>query len=67
MNEERRLQYRYTRPAPPGDAADACGRATASPRSCATILGEQGFWEIETPFLTKSTPKAAATSSCRAD
>jgi aspartyl-tRNA synthetase len=58
VNEERRLQYRYL------DLRRADMQQTLRTRYRVTKimrdeLGDKGFWEIETPFLTKSTPEGA--------
>ena len=58
VNEEKRLQYRFL------DLRRAEMQQTLRTRYRVTKimrdeLGEQGFWEIETPFLTKSTPEGA--------
>jgi len=57
-NEERRLQYRYI------DLRRAEMQKNIRTRYLVTkimrdYLGDLGFWEIETPFLTKSTPEGA--------
>jgi aspartyl-tRNA synthetase len=58
VNEERRLQYRFI------DLRRAEMQQTLGTRYRVTkimrdYLGDAGFWEIETPFLTKSTPEGA--------
>ena len=58
VNEERRLQYRFL------DLRRAEMQQTLRTRHQVTrimreYLGDLGFWEIETPFLTKSTPEGA--------
>ncbi|HEY7115044.1 MAG TPA: aspartate--tRNA ligase [Tepidisphaeraceae bacterium] len=58
VNEERRLQYRYL------DLRRADMQQTMRTRyqvtkSMRDYLGDLGFWEIETPFLTRSTPEGA--------
>src|SRR5687767_5605321 len=55
VNEERRLQYRFL------DLRRAEMQQTLRVRHNVTrimreYLGDKGFWEIETPMLTKSTP-----------
>ena len=58
VNEEKRLAYRYLDLRRPEmqQTLRVRHRVTSLMRS---ILGEQGFWEIETPFLTKSTPEGS--------
>src|SRR5436190_4206951 len=58
VNEERRLQYRFI------DLRRFEMQQTLRTRARVTklmrdYLGDMGFWEIETPFLTKSTPEGA--------
>ncbi|HWB52865.1 MAG TPA: aspartate--tRNA ligase [Tepidisphaeraceae bacterium] len=58
VNEERRLQYRYL------DLRRPEMQQTLRTRHRVTklmrdYLGDLGFWEIETPFLTKSTPEGS--------
>jgi len=58
VNEEKRLMYRYL------DLRRPEMQLTLKTRYRVTkimrdFLGEQGFWEIETPFLTKSTPEGS--------
>src|SRR5436190_11129932 len=58
VNEERRLQHRFI------DLRRVEMQQTLRMRYRVTklmrdYLGELGFWEIETPFLTKSTPEGA--------
>jgi aspartyl-tRNA synthetase len=58
INEERRLQYRYL------DLRRAEMQQTLRTRYRVTkimrdYLGDLGFWEVETPFLTRSTPEGA--------
>jgi aspartyl-tRNA synthetase len=58
VNEERRLQYRFL------DLRRAEMQQTLRVRHNVTrimreYLGDKGFWEIETPMLTKSTPEGA--------
>jgi aspartyl-tRNA synthetase len=45
-------------PAPPGDAAAAATRARIT-SSVRRYLEAQGYWEVETPTLTKATPEGA--------
>ncbi len=56
--EERRLQYRYLDLRRPSmqDTMRTRYRVTKIMRD---YLGDLGFWEIETPMLTKSTPEGA--------
>ena len=56
--EERRLQYRFLdlRRAEMLQTIQTRYRVTKLMRD---YLGDLGFWEIETPFLTKSTPEGA--------
>jgi aspartyl-tRNA synthetase len=58
VNEERRLEYRYIdlRRAEMQQNLRVRARVTKTMRD---YLGDLGFWEIETPFLTKSTPEGA--------
>jgi aspartyl-tRNA synthetase len=58
VHEERRLQYRYLdlRRAEMQETLRTRYRVTKLMRD---YLGDLGFWEIETPFLTKSTPEGA--------
>lgn len=58
VNEERRLQYRYLDLRRPEMQQTMRTRYRVSKlmRDC---LGDMGFWEIETPFLTKSTPEGS--------
>lgn len=58
VNEERRLQYRFI------DLRRHAMQETLKTRYRVTkmmrdYLGDLGFWEIETPFLTRSTPEGA--------
>ena len=58
VNEEKRLMYRYL------DLRRPEMQLTLKTRYQVTkimrdFLGDQGFWEIETPFLTKSTPEGS--------
>ena len=58
VNEEKRLQYRYI------DLRRQGMQQTIRTRYRVTkimrdYLGDLGFWEIETPFLTRSTPEGA--------
>ncbi len=57
-NEDKRLQYRYIdlRRDPMQQNLRTRYRVTKIMRD---YLGDLGFWEIETPFLTKSTPEGA--------
>jgi aspartyl-tRNA synthetase len=58
VNEEKRLQYRFLdlRRAEMQQTLRTRYRVTKMMRD---YLGDLGFWEIETPFLTKSTPEGA--------
>ena len=58
VGEERRLQYRFLdlRRAEMQQTLRTRYRVTKMMRD---YLGDLGFWEIETPFLTKSTPEGA--------
>ena len=64
VSEEKRLTYRYL------DLRRAVMQQTLRIRHRVTKmmrdhLSDQGFWEIETPFLTKSTPEGRAILLCR--
>ncbi len=58
INEEKRLEYRYLdlRRHEMQETLRTRYRVTKMMRD---YLGDKGFWEIETPFLTKSTPEGA--------
>src|SRR3954451_11752077 len=58
VNEERRLQYRFLHLRRSEMQQTLRVRANVT-RIMRDELGEKGFWEIETPFLTKSTPEGA--------
>ncbi len=56
--EETRLRWRFLDLRRP-EMRDAIGFRSAITREIREALHEQGFWEIETPILTKSTPEGA--------
>src|SRR5450432_2106875 len=58
VNEERRLQYRYIDLRRDQMQQNLRTRARVT-KMMRDYLGDAGFWEIETPFLTKSTPEGA--------
>jgi aspartyl-tRNA synthetase len=58
VSEEVRLKYRYLdlRRESPGNALRLRSKVTAA---CRTVMEREGFLEIETPYLTRSTPEGA--------
>src|SRR4051812_45301110 len=58
VGEERRLQYRYIDLRRPEMQQTLRTRYRVT-KIMRDYLGDLGFWEIETPFLTKSTPEGA--------
>jgi aspartyl-tRNA synthetase len=58
VNEERRLQYRYLDLRRPEMSQTLRTRHRVA-KIMRDELGDKGFWEIETPFLTKSTPEGS--------
>ncbi|HRK32096.1 MAG TPA: aspartate--tRNA ligase [Tepidisphaeraceae bacterium] len=58
VSEERRLKYRFIDLRRP-DMLETLRVRYQLTRIMRDFLGSQGFWEIETPMLTKSTPEGA--------
>jgi aspartyl-tRNA synthetase len=58
INEERRLQYRYIDLRRP-EMQETIRTRYRVTKIMRDYLGDLGFWEIETPFLTKSTPEGS--------
>jgi aspartyl-tRNA synthetase len=58
VNEEKRLAYRYI-DLRRQEMQDTLRTRYKVTRTMREYLGDMGFWEIETPFLTKSTPEGA--------
>jgi aspartyl-tRNA synthetase len=58
INEEKRLQYRYIDLRRQGMQQTIRTRYRVT-KTMREYLGDLGFWEIETPFLTRSTPEGA--------
>ncbi|MDQ3439456.1 MAG: OB-fold nucleic acid binding domain-containing protein, partial [Planctomycetota bacterium] len=58
VNEEKRLNYRYLDLRRPQMTETLRTRHRVA-KIMRDELGDQGFWEIETPFLTKSTPEGS--------
>ena len=58
VHEEKRLQYRYIDLRRPEMQQTIRTRYRVT-KIMRDYLGDLGFWEIETPFLTKSTPEGA--------
>ncbi|HZZ43406.1 MAG TPA: aspartate--tRNA ligase [Tepidisphaeraceae bacterium] len=57
-NEERRLEYRYLDLRRP-EMQETLRTRYRVTKIMRDYLGDKGFWEIETPFLTKSTPEGS--------
>jgi aspartyl-tRNA synthetase len=64
VGEEVRLKYRYLdlRRTAPNHAIRLRSNVNKAARD---VLDDHGFVEVETPTLTRSTPRAPATSWCR--
>src|SRR5438045_8782312 len=58
VNEEKRLQHRYLDLRRPEMQQTLRTRYRVT-KIMRDYLGDLGFWEIETPFLTKSTPEGS--------
>src|SRR4051812_47765539 len=58
VNEEKRLQYRFLDLRRP-DMQQTLRTRYRVTKIMRDYLGDLGFWEIETPFLTKSTPEGS--------
>ncbi len=58
-SETLRLQYRYLDMRRPGAAGRTSSSVIGRPRRFATSWGENHFLDVETPFLTRSTPEGA--------
>jgi aspartyl-tRNA synthetase len=58
VNEERRLQYRFLDLRRP-EMQNTLRTRYRTTKIMRDYLGDLGFWEIETPFLTKSTPEGS--------
>ncbi len=58
VNEERRLQYRYIDLRRPEMQQTLRTRYRVT-KLMRDFLGDKGFWEIETPMLTRSTPEGS--------
>jgi aspartyl-tRNA synthetase len=58
INEEKRLQYRFLDLRRP-DMQQTLRTRYRVTKIMRDFLGDLGFWEIETPFLTKSTPEGS--------
>jgi aspartyl-tRNA synthetase len=58
VNEEKRLAHRYIDLRRPEMQQTLRTRYRVT-KLMRDYLGDLGFWEIETPFLTKSTPEGA--------
>src|SRR5439155_4702871 len=58
VNEERRLQYRFIDLRRP-EMQETLRTRYRVTKIMRDVLGDHGFWEIETPFLTKSTPEGS--------
>ena len=58
VNEEKRLAYRFI-DLRRQEMQDTLRTRYKVTRTMREYLGDMGFWEIETPFLTKSTPEGA--------
>jgi aspartyl-tRNA synthetase len=58
VNEERRLEYRYIDLRRP-EMQQTLRTRYRTTKIIRDHFGDLGFWEIETPFLTKSTPEGA--------
>src|SRR3954465_5153607 len=58
VNEEKRLQYRFL-DLRRHEMQETLRTRYRVPRIMRESRGDLGFWEIETPFLTKSTPEGA--------
>ncbi len=58
VNEERRMKFRYIDLRRP-DMQNTVRTRYQVTKTMRDHLGDLGFWEIETPFLTRSTPEGA--------
>jgi aspartyl-tRNA synthetase len=58
VNEERRMRYRYI-DLRRGEMQNTLRTRYKVTKLMRDHLGDLGFWEIETPFLTRSTPEGA--------